>query len=279
MIGTIVNKKNQNLFLPGVSRTMKQVCNTYVGVIDEISGLACGVLGAQTTEFNGLDICYIYVDEGFRGRGAATVLVDFLVKAAIDNGFDHITCSHVRNLETEGIYEALEKAGFVEILDMSSPVYSMPASTIVAERMETKFEIIPLGKAMSMTWTNLVNKKLELAKNDLTGSEVELSDRSFYDNRYSFLAVDKAGKCHGALLLSRYGTDFKVECLYSSGNMAGAILLNLICAAKEEVVKNGLASIKIYVSVFSEKSRRIISKLTVKKPVKFGNCVFQVKSL
>lgn len=267
------------MFLPGVSNAMKKICNTYVGVIDEASGLACGVLGAQTTEFNGLDICFLNVAEKFRGCGAGEELVRFFLEVAKENGFDHISCTHVRNEETRGVYEILERAGFVEILDMRSPVYAMPVSAVAAEKIQVKYEIVTLGKAMTMTWVNLVNKKLELAKNDLTGSETELSERAYYDPRLSILAVDKAGKCQGALLMSSYGNDFKVECLYSSGKDAGAIIMSLINACKEEVIKNALNRIWIYVSVSSEKTRRIVQRLTTKKPIRQGECIFQVKSL
>lgn len=279
MIGTVVNRSNQSMFLRGVSKAMQKVCNTYVGVIDEITGLACGVLGAQTTEFNGLDICYIYVANKFRGHGAGTELVDFFVKTARDNGFDHITCTHVKNEESRGAYEILEKAGFVEIEDLTSPVYCMHVASITVDKMKSKCEIIPLGKAMTMTWMNLVAKKQELAKNDLTGSEVELSERSFYDNRLSFLAVDKAGKCQGALLVSEFGDDYKVECLYSSGSHAAAIILNLIAAAREEALRSCPRTVMVYVSVDSERARKIITRLATKKPMKSGYCVFQVKSL
>ncbi|MCR5403494.1 MAG: GNAT family N-acetyltransferase [Butyrivibrio sp.] len=279
MVGTIVNKKNQNMFLPGVSNVVKKICNTYVGVIDEETGLACGVLGAQMTEFNGLDICYVYVAERFRGFGAGAELIRFFVETARENGFEHISCSHVRNDETMGLYEILENAGFVEILDLRTPVYAMPVTAVITERRPISYSLITLGKVMSTTWANLVNKKLELAKNDLTGSEIELSDRNYYDPRLSIIAVDKAGKCHGALLLSAYGRDYKVECLYSSGKDAGAILLSLISAAKEEVARNSLTNIWIYVNISSEKTKKIIKRLLSKKPLRSGECIFQVKSL
>ena len=109
MKGTLVIDDNLEFFLPILDKEKDQIDkeDLIIGVIDEESGTACGVLRAVVQEKGELYIRYIYVHEDFRNKGAGKELVSFLIDVAEVADADQIRCFYIRNEETRYLYDIL----------------------------------------------------------------------------------------------------------------------------------------------------------------------------
>ncbi len=117
MTGTLVNSENMYSFLPALGKKRIEDSDLIVGVIDEKTDTACGVLWAEATDEDSLDIRFIYVEEEYRDRGAGKELLDFLIEIAAKIGIESITCSYINSEDRYYLYQLLDKAGFVDVSD------------------------------------------------------------------------------------------------------------------------------------------------------------------
>ena len=115
MRGTLVNSRNMKSFLPALGKEKIEDSDLIVGVIDEETDTACGVLWAEATDNSALDIRFIYVDEKYRNRGAGKKLLDFFLEIAEKISVRSITCSYIYNGENHYLYKLLDDAGFADV--------------------------------------------------------------------------------------------------------------------------------------------------------------------
>ena len=82
MTGTLINETNSDMFLPAVPDQALVTSDIFVGVTDDETDTACGVLAAEAIGEHTLAIRFMWVAEDYRGRGAGRELVYTLMEVA-----------------------------------------------------------------------------------------------------------------------------------------------------------------------------------------------------
>ena len=122
MIGTIINEQNSNMFLSAIPEDILPDSDVRIGVIDEESDTACGVLTAEAIGGHILAIRYIFVDEKMRLRGAGRELVNTLIEVAEAIDAEGIVCVHSVGNESDGVVELLASCGFARNEEATEPI-------------------------------------------------------------------------------------------------------------------------------------------------------------
>ena len=80
MTGTLITEDNADFFMPAVGTNALVNSDVFIGVVDEETDTACGVLSAEAVGDRTLAIRWIYVDESRRKKGAGRELINTLRK-------------------------------------------------------------------------------------------------------------------------------------------------------------------------------------------------------
>ena len=78
MVGTLITEENADSFVPAVGNYALINSDVFIGVADDETDTACGVLAAEAVGDHTLAIRWILVEESMRRKGAGTELVSFL---------------------------------------------------------------------------------------------------------------------------------------------------------------------------------------------------------
>ena len=219
MTGTLITEENADFFLPAVGDWALMNSDVFLGVIDDESNTACGVLSAEDIGEHVLAIRWIYVDESMRRKGAGKELVSSLQELASEIGIEEVVCSCNEPEEIEGLTELLTSCSFAKE-DTSSPVIAYKLEDIGAlQEGSGRDMILPFGELEKDEFAEIE----ETIKNS-DEYEERLSDMLFnhalYDLNRSLIAFDKKGDAVGILAVSLSDKDVRIEDFYVRGNHA-----------------------------------------------------------
>ncbi len=233
MTGTLINESNSQLFLSAIPEDILPFCDIRIGVVDEETDTACGVLAAEAIGNHILAIRYIYVDKFFRLEGAGKELVKTLIELAEEIEAETIVCSYSRENLSDGIVELLESCGFVRNDEMTEPILGVYLSKVsfpgdVSKGIKSAGVTI---KALS----TIDDKKWQIGgivwerNNGPANGQIAFSDKpDSFDQELSFVALDKNEDIVGLLLGVRSGKGYELLILSAFGERTPGILLALI---------------------------------------------------
>ena len=267
MTGTLINETNSEYFLPAVPTEILLSTDIFVGVTDDETDTACGVLAAAAIGDHVIAIRFMWVPEEYRGRGAGTELVLTLMEAAESMKASSIVCAHSRGNMSDGIEETLSKCGFVRYDEQTSPIYAIGISELIAGKSTSAEDGLPGIKIIRLS--GISDKKWQTAYiswEDHAGSEAGLRAferrRSSFDQELSFVAIDNNKDIVGMLLGIRSQMGYELQFLTAVGKQTPRILLSLIQhvtdAVAEELGEDGA----IIISPPNDSSMKIIEQIT-----------------
>ena len=116
MKATMIGRENAVFYLPIVPEELAHEATVLIGVQDE-EETACGVLAAAEqaygeTEGKILNLLYIYVHSDYRGRGAGTEMLSFLIHYAMEKGYEGIQTQYPSTTELMPLWRFLTDMGF-----------------------------------------------------------------------------------------------------------------------------------------------------------------------
>lgn len=279
MRGTLINESNSAQFLPAVPTEELTGSDLFIGVVDEETDTACGVLAAAAIGDHTLAIRYMWVDENYRGRGAGTELVLTLMEAAGSMDAASIVCAHSRGNVSDGVSETLDKCGFVRDEEQTSPIYAVSLSELNLGRkgkksdagQGMKIKIKPLSGIDDKQWQV---GGLNWKSNDgpVSGLRAFSFRRDSYDLKLSFAALDKSEDITGLLLgtCNKDRSEYEFRVLSAMGKQAPRILRELIdhaaAAARREMGEDA----RIIVSPVAQYSMNLLEQITDGAYIKVG---------
>ncbi len=196
---TLVTEENADLFFPAISSMTLALCDVFLGVYDEETDAACGVLAAEALSGGLLSIEEIFVAERYRNQGAGSLLLNDVKELAKELGFFSLTCTYEK---MEGDAQdvmtwLLTSAGFYKD-ENTMPVFRLKLSDINFPDSSDEEGVKQLLKLTDREWKDFARQSEK--------EEVPLWVRELYDERISCVLMDSFGQVEGALLFSK-GTD------------------------------------------------------------------------
>ncbi len=279
MKSTLITEDNAHLFVEGIPKDVRDSADLLLGAIDEETDTACGVLAASVDDDNNLQITFIYVAEKFRRRGAGKNLLKTMKEVAEDNKSSEISCIHTKTAISDGVYELLEKSGFV-LFDLACvTTYEVRAGDVYIPDRDISILILPVSELEKAQWRDLSEKVSMLEKQDEVGCVLPLRDIEGYDKKYSFVSFSKDGRITGALLVSARAGVLSIDGLYSFGKNEEKIKEDLIIAAKEAVEEELGEDTVVLMCPYTDEQLKEMDRICGGKEIKREETVVQILSL
>ena len=279
MKSTLITEDNAHLFIEGIPENVSDSADLLLGVIDEETDTACGVLAAIADDDSNLQITFIYVAEPFRNKGAGKELLSSLKEIAKDAGAMEISCIHERTPISDGVYELLEKNGY-GLFDVATvSTYEGSLSDITVSEDIISSIILPfseLSDAQKKDLTTFVNK---LAKQDDYGCVLSLDEIPEYDKDHSFVCFSQSGKITGALLVGVRSGGISVEGIYAFGKNFEKTKRDLIAIAKEAVEEDYGPDIQVFMRPYTREQFQEMDMLFGKRIRKKEETVVQILTI
>lgn len=259
MKGTLVTLDNLEFFLPILDKTKKQIdsADIIIGVIDDDTGTACGVLRAVAQSDNNLAIRYIYVDEAFRQRGAGGELIRFLAYISAELSVKNIRCFYVRNSENRYLYNILDNSGFADESD-ELDVYTARFGDFDPDELRADTRGI---KAFCLEDVPLERR-----------SFLPKSDNVSYDEELSVIAFDAGGN-KGMLLMGPFDEYIEIKHMELSGEKKYLVLYSLIRKMIQNAVKKNRTDEWVLINAYSDMLKELVERLTDDTAIKYVDCV------
>lgn len=276
MRGTLINESNIKFFENALDDETRKRSDILIGVIDEESGNACGILAAEAVGEHVLDIRYIFVDENFRERGAGKELVYTFIEAAKRMQASGITCVHSRGNISDGISELLESCGFYPDEELSSFIYGAMLSEIQIDEIKEKtlkFSVKSLKNISDKKW----NDSRIMWDHD-GGSSHGMAGLSYkkdtYDQELSFMAFDDNGDIKGMILGKISEAGFEILTLSAIGAQKSYILYALLKNAIDTSRKKLDEQTYVIVSGASKSSMEVLDHISGGAYITLGKTIY-----
>ncbi len=212
MQATFVTRKNRNAFIMAVPPRLRRVCDVLIGAIDETTDTACGILAAEAVGNRALSVRFLYVDEEFRRKGAATAMLGLLAEFAGYSRIERILCpvweteSDPEESSSEGLVSFLSDYGFVWDEDAERVIYKVPLASIPRPDVKGRVftgRFVPVSVMPPTVFQNTVGPWARE-----TGC-----DKEHLAQDISLVAFDEDGQVCGAVLFSMSGKEIYLEAL------------------------------------------------------------------
>ncbi len=253
MTGTLVNEKNMHMFLPALGKGTIDDDDLIIGVVDEETDTACGVLWARQDRDDELVIISIFVAEDYRNRGAGKELISLLIGISKEIGVRNISCSYIDNRDNTYLYQLLDNSGFA---DMSKEM------ELYAAKVEDFVEFSEKSPDESIKTRNIEGISIEL-NNKLGRSDVEDALEEL-----SFVAFDEK-QILGIVLFGRVGKMIELRCLETFGGNEDKVRYSLYIAASKAIRDTLDPATLIILHADTENMKNTIAYITDGEAIRF----------
>ena len=259
MTGTLVTLDNLEFFLPILDKAKEQIdkSDIIIGVIDDESGTACGVLRAVAQSDNNLAVRYIYVDSAFRQQGAGKELIRFLQDISTELSVKSIRCFYVRNEENRYLYDILDNAGFVDESE-ELDVYTARIGDFDIDELSTDTKGI---KAFCLSDIP-VERRTFLPK----------TENGSFDEELSVVAADEKGN-KGMILFGPFGDYIEIRHFDLTGEKKTLILYSLLRKVAVSAAKKNRTDDWILIHAYTDRAKELVAGLTDDTAIRFTDCV------
>ena len=279
MKSTLITEDNAHLFIEGIPENVSDSADLLLGVIDEETDTACGVLAATADDVGNLQIAFIYVAESFRNKGAGKELLSSLKEIARDAGAMEISCIHERAPISDGVYELLEKNGYMLFDVATVSTYEGSLSDITVSEDMISSIILPVSELSDAQAKDLMTLVNDLARQDNYGCVLPLEEIPDYDKDHSFVCFSQGGKITGALLVGARSGEISIEGIYAFGKSFEKIKRDLVAIAKEAVEEDYGPNFQVLMRPYTREQFQEMDMLFGKKARKKEETVVQILAL
>ncbi|MCR5402994.1 MAG: GNAT family N-acetyltransferase [Butyrivibrio sp.] len=259
MTGTLVTMDNLEFFLPILDIAKEQIdpADIIIGVIDDESGTACGVLRAVAQKDNILAVRYIYVDTAFRQQGAGKELIRFLQDISTELSVKSIRCFYVRNEENRYLYNILDSAGFVDE-SKELDVYTARVGDFDIDGLSYETKGIKV-----FCLSDIPVERRTFLPDTQNGS---------FDEELSVVAADENGN-KGMILFGPFGDYIEIRHMDLTGEKKNLILYSLLSKAVRSAVEKNRSGDWILIYAQTDMAKALLARLTDDTAIRFTDCV------
>ncbi len=267
---TLIDDSNKDIFLIPLSEEAKEEADLFLGLYEEESDMACGVLAATTLKDEDdkmvLSVRELILDEKFKGPEAMTELIRGLQDVAIAADCSAVYHSeYIPEGDEEGKADFFAGLGFYEE-EKKLPLYEFKPSAIKAKTPQTDMECIPLSELTKKQWNQF--------KKETADYGFGLSDMTYYDQDMSCFLVDQNDNVQAGLLSTVRDGDLYLEAIAAYGPDEMALLNDMAFWLFGNIRTVLSPKATIYMYLFSEKMQaKLLFAFTGGKADKVGNLV------
>lgn len=219
MRGTLVNNDNMNMFLPALGKDSIGPGDLIVGVVDDETDTACGVLWAMEEQKDNLSIREVIINKSYLDKGAGDELIAFFLDIAQEISIKNISFSYLKSEDTEYLYELFEKAGFADLSQELSEYAVRIGDFYISDRKIDDHGM----KVVSVA---------ELS--DKTKSKLTMIDFDKCLENISFIAIDNK-RLAGRIIFEQFRDMIRLRAYEAEGKEPRRILYLLIQKAFERI--------------------------------------------
>ncbi len=278
MVATLVTEANSEFFLPAVSTEDLVNSDFFLGVYDEETDTACGVLAAETIEDHTIAIRSLYVDGEWRGRGAGRTLVETLLELSYDMGAGSVVCAHSRPNESDGIAELLEACHFIHDEEEDSPIFSVRVGDCLRiskpghEEKKGYGSFTALDEITEEKW-----QKLAFLWNEAGGNENGFFALLWPKDRYlgscSYIAFDEKGRPEALLLMIEVDGGLKLDVFTCLKRFSPSGMVSLSKRGIETIIKEKGEDERVIISTVSKNSYKLLEEISEGAKLQVGATV------
>ncbi len=278
MVATLITEANSDFFLPAVSTEELMNSDFFLGVYDEETDTACGVLAAEAIEGHTIAIRNLYVDGEWRGRGAGRTLVEALLELAYDMGAGSVVCAHSRPNESDGIAELLEACHFIHDEEEDSPIYSVRVGDCLRlskpgiEEKKEYGSFTALDEISEEKWQKLAFLWSEEGGNEY-GSFALQWPKERYLGSCSFIAFDEKGRPEALLLMIEADGGLKLDAFACLNQYSPTGLIALSKRGVEAIIKEKGEDEQVIVSTVSKNGDKLLDEISEGAKLQVGATV------
>ena len=263
MKGVLVSEINQGCFVPVLEASGQDAGDICIGVFDEETDTACGIMATDAIPGKNLLIRYIYVHPDYRRRGAGRTMVSLLSDIAASGTMNSIRCKRDLEGDSDEVVSFFEALNFSRDDPQKVTLYTLEVSDLKKTRSPAfKGRIETVSSLSLRTWSNF-DKMLEFP----------FPWRSAIDPELSFIAsgADLAPK--GILFTRREGDAHRICGFYVTGAdptvTAEALFEHAISAARTRLSPHD----PIFVEIRNEDEAHNLFRLSGDRALPAGQVV------
>ena len=273
MRGTLITGENESVFLEAVDAELRKECDFFIGVYDEDTDTACGILAAEAVGGHTLAIRYIYVDEKWRRQGAGTELIDTLMDIASHIEAEAIVCSFTRGNISDGIAELLASCGFGKTPELSAPIYRIDLSDLEFKKTKKAGPLVSIKNIGDEEWKSL-SDEWKKAGGDEAGYEALKDEKDRYDEERSYLAMDENGAPVGLCLVTSQNGEYMLETVGAIKENATDVISSFLQYLSDKARMGKMNDASLILCPPKENGKELIEEITGGAMVQVGACEY-----
>jgi hypothetical protein len=268
---TLVDNENRGVFITPLSEDAKNSSDIFIGLYEEESDTACGVMAVdavsdESDESVALSVREMIIDQAYKCPEAERELFSFLQEAAMTAGCSAVFSSeYVPSVDEEERIAFYESQGFFEE-EKRLPLYEFELSDVNAKDPVTGLGCLNLSDLSKDQWEAFA---VEASKYSF-----EIMDRDYYDPKTSVFLVDDERSLQAGLLTSIRDGALFIEGIAAYGSDESALINDLVCWGTSAAQKGHKKDENIYMYMFSNRIyNNMLKGVTGGKVRKIGNLV------
>ncbi len=273
MRGTLITAEGESVFMETVDAEVRKECDFFIGVYDENTDTACGVMAVEAVGGHTLAIRYIYVDEKWRRRGAGTELIDMLRDIAPHIEAEAIVCSFTRGNISDGIAELLASCGFAETPEMSSSIYRIDLSDLEIKKSKKVSELVRIKSIGAEEWKSFP-EEWKNAGGDEAGYEALAEEKDRYDAERSYLALNEKGSPVGFGLVVCHNGENMLEIADALEEHKPYVLNSFLQHMSDKTKMGKMKDSSLIVCPSKGYEEELVEEITGGAKVQVGACVY-----
>ena len=268
LYAVLVDDNNRPMFLPDGDDPVAEAADVFVGLVDEETDTACGVLGAQSVTDGenglGLTICFLRIATGYEGMDGERIMIRTLLDLAGALKCSAVFCAggFMEGTDNEK-EELLESLGFFAEEEMM-PLYTFALSDLNVKSQKSDLGCIPLSQIKSDQWEEFV---AETSQKDFF-----VTEPADYDNDISVFLVDDNSEVQAGTLLAQRGDVLFIEAVGAYGSDEEALINDLVLWGADGAKKRMDPDMQVDIFMPGNRTYRdILMNVTGNKAKKVGN--------
>ncbi len=268
LYAVLVDDDSKSMFLPDADDIEVGEDDIFVGLVDDETDTACGVLGAQPVsdgeDHIAITITFIRIAPGYEDRGGEKILINMLLDVAGALGCSAVHCAGQFLNDTDDNNEALlSELGFYPEEEKVS-IYTFSVEDVKANDPESDLACVKLSDLKHEQWEDFVE--------ETTDYDFFLLEPELYEKDLSIFLTDDNKKVQAGVLLSVDGKVLFVDAIAAYGRDQKLLINDLIRWSSDGAKKRLPGDTQVDIFLPSSRAYRdILMAATDKRAKKVGN--------
>ena len=270
---TLIDDTNKDVFLGALSEESIQDCDIFIGIYEEETDTACGVMALsvmpdreEDDDRFALSVREIVIAEDYRSDESEEVLFRYLQElAALYECSSVFVPEFVPEDSLENRESFFSGLGFYEE-EKKINLYKIKVADVKAAKAGLEYGCLNIADLSDEQWDQFVT--------EASGYSFDILSRDYYDPRTSIFVTDDDGKIKAGLLTSMRDEKLYIEGIAPFGGDEESLVRDLIFWEKDALKKHYRKGDAVFLYMITDRFyNRILSDVTDGKAEKTGTLI------